>query len=519
VTNVPAKNLVLTEVYNSRLFKQFSEKENVDIIQDRDVICAYEVLTSENEDEQANIRYYPVLLRTEEVVTQQYSASGSYTRRNLFGYPFVLSVPHASQVTYKQLYALIYHRLQRFLNLPSNRVVYYEDEAEEGGSSNNTDGSAAGEEETERADDNNDENSENNPNDEEATQLMDDEDLVDSDDIDSDASDLDSDEEAELLRLRAQKKQQKVLQLKQQRLKPQSNGRVPIFVLQSSDSYGSGDSVSFHNSSQPLNLVDRTPIAVTWSMHSQYHYYNKEAENEFEKHASSRKQHHNEETSVRLDKCIDLFTMTEKLGPEDPWYCSRCKEFQQATKKFDIWKAPPILVVHLKRFSYRNKYWREKLETYVDYPIHDLDLSAYVQGPQEVPPVYELYAVSNHYGSLGGGHYTAYGKNKKNHKWYKFDDSSVGEIDESKSQTSSAYVLFYRRKDTFTPEELAAATAGAAAATTATTTTTTTTTSSNNNNDVDSNDDDTNTANSSSGGAGSSAAAEGEPSEDAEMRD
>lgn len=26
-------------------------------------------------------------------------------------------------------------------------------------------------------------------------------------------------------------------------------------------------------------------------------------------------------------------------------------------------------------------------------------------------PVYELYAVSNHYGSLGGGHYTAYAKN------------------------------------------------------------------------------------------------------------
>jgi len=26
-------------------------------------------------------------------------------------------------------------------------------------------------------------------------------------------------------------------------------------------------------------------------------------------------------------------------------------------------------------------------------------------------PVYELYAISNHYGGLGGGHYTAYAKN------------------------------------------------------------------------------------------------------------
>ena len=36
---------------------------------------------------------------------------------------------------------------------------------------------------------------------------------------------------------------------------------------------------------------------------------------------------------------------------------------------------------------------------------------------------YDLYAVSNHYGGLGGGHYTAYGKN--NGKWYEFNDSSV----------------------------------------------------------------------------------------------
>lgn len=34
----------------------------------------------------------------------------------------------------------------------------------------------------------------------------------------------------------------------------------------------------------------------------------------------------------------------------------------------------------------------------------------------ESEPEYELYAVSNHYGGLGGGHYTAFAKNKD--KWY-----------------------------------------------------------------------------------------------------
>ncbi len=31
-------------------------------------------------------------------------------------------------------------------------------------------------------------------------------------------------------------------------------------------------------------------------------------------------------------------------------------------------------------------------------------------------PEYELYAISNHYGGLGGGHYTAYAKNGE--KWF-----------------------------------------------------------------------------------------------------
>ena len=53
---------------------------------------------------------------------------------------------------------------------------------------------------------------------------------------------------------------------------------------------------------------------------------------------------------------------------------------------------------------------RDKLDTRVDFPLHGLDLSQYVLRQQGVPPVYDLYAVSNHYGSLGGGHYTAFAR-------------------------------------------------------------------------------------------------------------
>lgn len=132
--------------------------------------------------------------------------------------------------------------------------------------------------------------------------------------------------------------------------------------------------------------------------------------------------------AITLDKCLQLYTTTERLGPDDPWYCNKCKEFQQATKKFDLWNCPRILVIHLKRFSYRNKYSREKLETLVSYPLRDLDLSPHIIGPATPAPIYDLYAVSNHYGGLGGGHYTAYALNKSTNKWYKFDDRYVKEV-------------------------------------------------------------------------------------------
>ena len=64
------------------------------------------------------------------------------------------------------------------------------------------------------------------------------------------------------------------------------------------------------------------------------------------------------------------------------------------------------------------------------------------------PPIlYDLFAVSNHYGSMSGGHYTAYGLNSKNQSWYEFDDRSVNKIyDENDIVTSAAYVLLYRKR-------------------------------------------------------------------------
>lgn len=150
--------------------------------------------------------------------------------------------------------------------------------------------------------------------------------------------------------------------------------------------------------------------------------------------------------AISLFSCLEAFLKEEPLGPDDMWYCPRCKEHRQASKKLDLWRLPDILVFHLKRFSY-SRWLKNKLDTFVNFPIHNLDLSKYVKSKDasESSHVYELYAVSNHYGGLGGGHYTAYCKLIDDDRWYHFDDSHVSPVAESDIKTSAAYVLFYRR--------------------------------------------------------------------------
>ncbi|CAM9632743.1 unnamed protein product [Ectocarpus sp. 12 AP-2014] len=77
---------------------------------------------------------------------------------------------------------------------------------------------------------------------------------------------------------------------------------------------------------------------------------------------------------LSLEKCLDTFTAQEDIKEG---YCSRCKEFHNASKKMDVWRLPPILAIQLKRFQY-TQYSRRKLRNNVHFPVNGLDLSPYV---------------------------------------------------------------------------------------------------------------------------------------------
>ncbi|KAF8597077.1 cysteine proteinase [Ceratobasidium sp. AG-I] len=156
--------------------------------------------------------------------------------------------------------------------------------------------------------------------------------------------------------------------------------------------------------------------------------------------------------AIDIEDCLNEFTKEEKLGEDDLWYCPRCKKHQQATKKFELWSVPDILVVHLKRFS-NARAMRDKIDALVDFPIVGLDLGQRVgvrgaegQSAREDEFVYDLFAVDEHMGGLGGGHYRAYAKNPSDEDWYHFDDSYVTKSTAEESINSNAYLLFYRRR-------------------------------------------------------------------------
>lgn len=113
---------------------------------------------------------------------------------------------------------------------------------------------------------------------------------------------------------------------------------------------------------------------------------------------------------ITLSDCMDEFTKEEELSEEDLWYCPKCKQHQRATKKFDLWRMPEIMVVHLKRFSH-SRTWRDKIDALIDFPATELDLTDRVLSIEDHTNVkdedrliYDLYGVDNHYGGLGGGH-------------------------------------------------------------------------------------------------------------------
>lgn len=153
-----------------------------------------------------------------------------------------------------------------------------------------------------------------------------------------------------------------------------------------------------------------------------------------------------QKNGITLDDCFAETGKREKLSEDNAWFCNRCKELRQATKTLEIWTCPDIVVVHLKRFG-GTRSFRDKLDVMVDYPVEGLDLTDKIgQKADGKEYIYDLFAVDNHFGGLGGGHYTASARNFFDGQWYDYNDASCSKLGDAPRRSAAAYLLFYRRR-------------------------------------------------------------------------
>ena len=146
--------------------------------------------------------------------------------------------------------------------------------------------------------------------------------------------------------------------------------------------------------------------------------------------------------AVTLEECLGFTCMERSLGQEDKWVCPLCREEVDSSKRMTLYRLPHTLVIHLKRFQ-ESVCFPTKADKLVDFPLLSLNLSAFSDQPS--PPVYDLYAVIDHCGSLSYGHYTA--QCKSGEDWVCFDDEQVAVVREAQAVvTQRAYVLFYQAR-------------------------------------------------------------------------
>ncbi|XP_056905992.1 ubiquitin carboxyl-terminal hydrolase 32 isoform X2 [Takifugu flavidus] len=118
-------------------------------------------------------------------------------------------------------------------------------------------------------------------------------------------------------------------------------------------------------------------IAVDWDPTALHLRYQTSQERIVEEHCSVEQSRRDQAEPISLDSCLKAFTSEEELGEDELYYCSKCKTHRLATKKLDLWRLPPILIVHLKRFQFVNGRWI-KSQKIVKFPRENFDPSAFL---------------------------------------------------------------------------------------------------------------------------------------------
>jgi ubiquitin carboxyl-terminal hydrolase 36/42 len=103
---------------------------------------------------------------------------------------------------------------------------------------------------------------------------------------------------------------------------------------------------------------------------------------------------------------LKTFLKVEKLTSGNEWKCDGCNKKVQAFKQMSICKAPNVLVLHLKRFSFGN--FMAKITKPIQFELFiEIPCSGEAKGTAQ----YDLIGIVVHHGhSSHSGHYVAFVK-------------------------------------------------------------------------------------------------------------
>ena len=150
---------------------------------------------------------------------------------------------------------------------------------------------------------------------------------------------------------------------------------------------------------------------------------------------------------ITIYDCLNEYCKQEILDENNLWLCERCDNKVRGVKKMQLWTAPPVLVIQLKRFSDTKI---SKNQCLIRFPLENLDVGSLIS-PARFDPSdcykYKLQCVVNHMGTMNSGHYFTYCLDEDSENWFKFDDSNVTRISSNSIVSTSAYLLFYIRED------------------------------------------------------------------------
>jgi ubiquitin C-terminal hydrolase len=153
--------------------------------------------------------------------------------------------------------------------------------------------------------------------------------------------------------------------------------------------------------------------------------------------------------SIPIQDCIDSFFHTEILSETtgNGWNSEELGRKVNASKAMRIWRSPDVLIITLSRFGYFSM--GHKMNTPIEYPLTDLDLTMYTSGPalDAHDAIYNLTSIVLHVGGTQGGHYMSILRNPGG-QWMFADDNHLEPItpEQAKSRHSSVYILFYMKK-------------------------------------------------------------------------